>query len=821
MVFPPKAWRQSAAAGTAALSGATLFPSPSFAAVPDLGFGPGAVGLAAGVAAVALAVAGLMVGQRRRAEHRAAEAEAREAELAAIVDAAAASYCIWNRDGGEERCSPCLTKLLGLEAGDQPSFDAVLAHLRPEDAGRLAEAVEGLKETGEPFRLTLERADGDRWFLAEGSASRDAHGRRRAALWLSDVTALGAQIRAAHCERDRLRQVLDAVPFPIWRRKSDLTLAWCNRAYADIVEADPEAALADGGIELVAGIQRDRGRGLAETARDGGRRQTEDFHVVAGGQRRLLRTIETPLGTTGETVGAAFDMTELEKARDELHRHLEAYAEVLEHLQTPIATFGPDARLNFFNGAYARLSRLGENWLATHPSYGEILEALREKRRMPEMADFPAFKRQQLELFTSLTEPFEDVLHLPDGRTLRSVITPHPLGGLVVTVEDVTDRLALERSLNTLIAVQRATLDNLFEGVAVFGSDGRLKLSNPGFAQLWDLRPEDLENEPHIADILERTKKLYLDRGDWPSYKAAVIAHTTERTPRRNRLERRNGTVLECASVPLPDGATLMTYLDITDSVQVERALRERAEALEEADRLKSEFIANVSYELRTPLNAVIGFSEILTGQYFGKLNPHQLEYFQGILGSSQYLLGLINNILDLATIEAGHMMLEIERFDVQLMLTGVINLVHRRLREKNLSLDLHCPADIGEMEADERRIKQVVFNLLTNAIKFTPEEGRITVKAERDRDEIRIAVADTGPGICAEDQHRLFEKFHRGADTSPHAGTGLGLVLVKSFVALHGGRVELHSRPNEGTRVICHLPGKANVPQRAQSGLQ
>ena len=156
-----------------------------------------------------------------------------------------------------------------------------------------------------------------------------------------------------------------------------------------------------------------------------------------------------------------------------------------------------------------------------------------------------------------------------------------------------------------------------------------------------------------------------LFRSDWDSYKARIIAHTTERSPSFNRLDRTDDTVLEWASVPLPDGATLMTYLDVTDSNNVELALRERNEALQEADRLKSEFISNVSYELRTPLNTIIGFSELLSAGFFGSLETRQAEYVQGIFDSSQHLLQLVNDILDLATIEAGHMRLDVGSFNI------------------------------------------------------------------------------------------------------------------------------------------------------------
>jgi len=275
--------------------------------------------------------------------------------------------------------------------------------------------------------------------------------------------------------------------------------------------------------------------------------------------------------------------------------------------------------------------------------------------------------------------------------------------------------------------------------------------------------------------------------------------------------------MLQVATVPLPDGNVLLTYLDVTDTARVERALRERNEALETAGRLKSEFIANVSHELRTPLNAVIGFAEILTNRYFGTLNPRQLDYSHSILASARLLMGLINDILDLATIEAGYMMLESGRIEVFAMIQAVLSLTRDRARSRDLELDLRCPPEIGVIEGDERRLKQALFNLISNAIKFTPPGGAIRLEAARDKNALSLTVTDTGIGIPPADQARVFEKFERGVHQS---GAGLGLSLVKSLIELHGGTVVIESASGQGTRITCRLPlAQLASPVRAATG--
>ena len=381
-----------------------------------------------------------------------------------------------------------------------------------------------------------------------------------------------------------------------------------------------------------------------------------------------------------------------------------------------------------------------------------------------------------MQLFTSLIEPQEEVIHLPDGRTLRLSISPHPLGGLTFVYEDVSDRLALECSYNTLAQVQRATLDHLFEGIAVFGGDGRLKLHNAAYLTLWGLSEADVAGEPHIGEIVERTRALIDDGEDWAAAKTAMVAQITAQTLTSGVLYRRDGSMLQAATVPLPDGNVLLTYLDVSDSARVERALRDRNEALETAGRLKSEFVANVSHQLRTPLNAVIGFAEILTNQYFGDLNPRQLDYSRAVLDSSHQLLALIDDILDLASIEAGYMLLEKEQVDIPQTLHAVISLTRERARSRGLDLTLDCPPNIGSIEADPRRVKQALFNLISNALKFTPPGGAVRIEAERSGGDLLLRVADTGIGIAVADQARIFEKCDRertaiGRRSRPLAG--------------------------------------------------
>jgi signal transduction histidine kinase len=728
------------------------------------------------------------------AERHQYNAERGRAGLAAVIDTAPLGGFMWQPDGTEVA--------LGSIAGRATTFAQFLAGLDADTAGRLFSSVAALRKDGTAIADTATLADGIA-FAVTGRRSE----RGDTVLWLADVSqtrAAEASRAAAKASAAVLRTMFEAVPLPVWRRDADLALVDCNNAYASALDTSRRTALAEG-RELAPESSRREALELARAAAAGAA-GTEAHHVVIAGSRRLIEITETPDGSGG-TIGFATDRTDLENSETELARHINAHGEVLESIHAGVAIYGPDKYLKFCNSAFAGLWGLETDWLASGPSLDELLERLRERRRIPEFADFRAFKRTQLAMFTSLIEPHQELLHLPDDRTLSMSVSPHPLGGLVFVYEDVTDRLALERSYNTLIEVQRESLDNMFESIAVFGSDGRLKLHNPAYRRIWALSAGDLAGEPHISEIVEKTRAFYDDGGDWPGLKAQIIGQISGGALVSDRLDRQDGTVLQLATVPLPDGNALVSYQDVTDTTRVERALRERAEALETAGRLKSEFIANVSYELRTPLNAIIGFAEILANEYFGQLTPRQLDYSRGILDSSHRLLSLINDILDLATIEAGYMTLETAQVDIRDMLEAVLTLTRERARNQNLDLSLECAADIGVIGADERRLKQALFNLISNAIKFTPAGGSIRLAAKREDRELVFSVSDTGVGIPMADQERILEKFERGDPTLAQTGAGLGLSLVKSLVELHGGTVTIESGTDRGTIVRCHLP--------------
>jgi signal transduction histidine kinase len=675
--------------------------------------------------------------------------------------------------------------------------------LRPEQALHLESHVDRLLGRGESFMISLTTASG-RYLTAEGRAIggsavlklQDVSGVKRD---LADLAHRHQELRA---ETDALRAVVEALPAPAWIRDAAGRIVFVNSSYGRAVDApDPTSAVAAGRELLEAAtraeLDRNRTAGVATARR---------VAAIVAGAHRSFDVVDVPLAAG--SAGIAWDATEGETLRGEIARTVAAHRRTLDQLPTAVAIFGADHKLAFYNAAYRTLWDLEPRFLDERPTDSAVLDRLRASRRLPEQQDFRSWKAQ-LHAAYRATEPEAFVWHLPDLRTLRVVTTPNQDGGVTYLFDDVTERLNLERRFDALIRVQRETLDNLSEAVAVFGSDGRVRLFNPEFATMWGLVPAVLDQHPHIEAVIASCRSRYAGEATWQTLRTAVTA-LDDRAPRTIRIARTDNSVVDCGTVPLPDGATLVTFHDVTDSVNVERVLTERNEALMQADAIKIDFVQHVSYELRSPLTNIIGFTHFLDDPHTGPLTDKQQEYLGYITASSNALLAIIDNILDLASIGAGAMQLELEPVDIRATMHAAAEGVQDRLVSNNIRLDIKAPPDIGNFVADEQRIRQILFNLLANAVGFSPPGETVVLTALRAADSVIFAVSDHGPGISSERKDKVFDWFESETQGTRHRGAGLGLSIVRSFVELHGGKVSIESVPGEGTTVVCIFPAAA-----------
>jgi signal transduction histidine kinase len=768
-------------------------------AAPGAGPALGPIGwVFVGFAVAGAAVAFLLLRRLQQARADLARAEAERDQLRAREAALALGRIHW-RAGGAFAVGENAARLLG---GEAENAEALLARFAESDRAQLAAGLAALERLGTAFTVTAHCAASGRRLKLNGSAA----GTERV-LCLDDVEDLLQQTVAPYeqgrAQLEQLSGLLDRLPYPVWRRDAGMAVTYCNRAHARLFGVAPGEVIAKG-REISAAA-----KALAKRAKKLSLAQSESQQLVVDGHRRLYDFHEVPL-EDGTLIGYALDQTALEESHAELVRHIAAHDDVLQSLGNGIVIFGPDRRVKFFNAAYRDQFGLDANFLRGEPTIDQVLEALRERRQIAEQADFRSFKQEFIRHVMTLVEPFEDLMHTPGDATFRMVATPHPFGGVTLTFEDVTDKLTMERNYNTLIAVQKETIDNLYEGIAVFGSDGRLKIYNPAYAKLWSLSDEDLEGEPHVTKIVDLVRPFFEGPYDWPEIRKRIVSDAVERTPRSLRLERKDGTIIDIAGIPLPDGGKLFKYADVTDSINMERALRDRNEALIAADRLKSEFIANVSYEFRTPLNVIIGYAELLIRQYFGALNQRQAEYAGSILDAAQGLLLMVGDVIDVAAIEAGYIRLDIAEIRLKPVLESVMRLYQQRAHSREIELRMDDVADGLTLKADEQRLKQALANLISNAVGSGSVGSRVEITAGNEGDHVAISVKQTGlQGVIGGEATDF--GITSMARTSLGRGTtrGLGMALVKTLIELHGGSME--TRSGTGFRmVVCRLPLEA-----------
>ena len=743
------------------------------------------------------------------ARRRIADLEIRLNEAETAIASEAHVLVIWRgRDDVPERVVGSMHGAAHLPTSPETLLD--FGHwLERDSTMALIESLHDLRGAGTPFNIGVRTLDNE-LLEADGRTAgglamlrfRPLSGERRNIAALAhDAHKLGRQV-------ERLSAVLDAAPLPVWLRNADGKLAWVNRAYVASVEAPDSEVVVKAAIEIANGSLLDRSRANAKTGCTG------RIHAVIGGAMRALDLHEVAL--SDGTAGFAIDISALEDMEKELDRHIKAHTSTLNKLDTAIVIFGPDQRLRFHNAAYAGLWPLDSKWLDTHPTDGEILDRLRSQRCIPEQANYREWRTKQLAAYTTL-ELRESWWYLPDGRSLHVVCEQHPFGGVTYLYENATKEIQLESRYNELIGVQRETLDNLEEGIALLGSDGRMKLFNPAFARYWNLDPIFLETEPHIEDLAKHGRRLVADTAAWDEVKFGVTRLDVERKPITGKINAAD-RILQFTAVPLPDGNTLLTFADISDASRMERALRDRADALEAADRLKNMFLSNVSYEIRTPLTSVLGFAEGLQMGLAGPLLPKQHDYVRDIRKSSTDLKTIIDAIIDLTAIDAGAMELRLERIDVTGLLERVAEKLTSSIDGRDLTLNVEVGADVTAFVADPTRVEQILSNLLSNAIGFSELGGIIRMGAKRTGTAIQFFVSDSGRGIEPEFQKQAFERFQSRPVPGGHRGPGLGLSIVKSFVELHDGQVSLLSKVNQGTTVLCTFPIEG--PGNHQRGL-
>jgi PAS domain-containing protein len=370
----------------------------------------------------------------------------------------------------------------------------------------------------------------------------------------------------------KIRFLLDKSPLPSWIRDKNMVLQYCNFAYADVFETTPDYVL-EKQIPFYGDTDDGGATALAKAALERDTLQSTTATVIVGGKRRLYEITEIPTLDGEAVVGYASDYSAVEDLQSVLERHIQASQDIYEFLGSAVAIFGAGRTLQFYNHAFVQMWKLEEEWLSQGPTIGEFLDQLRRRRMMPESLDFQNMRNEYIRMFTSLLEPKQAFWHLPDERTIKITIIPHPLGGIFFSYENVTDRLALERNYKTLLSVHESVIQDLEEGLLIWGPDGRIQRTNTACYDLLCLDPSKESWEGmRLHDVLEFLKPLIFKRLSghrWPAFQKRLISHFMGQEPRHGVVRLNNGITLRYGFRPLPDGAFLLSLLPIASSLMI------------------------------------------------------------------------------------------------------------------------------------------------------------------------------------------------------------------------------------------------------------
>ncbi len=708
-----------------------------------------------------------------------------------------------------------LPEYLSELAADESVHDAARTGLFPSQLEKLSDNIKRTQKTAAPFHMAITPPGSSRSLALHGALADPQVSPGGAALiWVFDFTESEDEISQlrkskARAEKDfaALVGLIEAAPVPMWFRGREMRLQLVNQAYVDAVGADDAAAVVEEQIELVEAVD---GKSPAEIARASMEHQSKTERELATtihGARRTLRVSDLPLGQEG-VAGYAIDIEEQQQVRREFRAFRDAQRAMLDQLSVGVAQFNANEQLVFANRPVRRLFALTKNAIEDKQPFDRFLSDARERGLTPEVRDFPEWRRER-EAWFGATEMVEEPWPLPGGTHLRIVAQPMPDGGLVLVAEDRTESLALSAVRDTLLRTRTATLDSLFEALAIFAPDGSVQLWNRTFAPTWGLTPEFLDTHPSADGLLEAIGKNLSRPADAQSIGAVVRAATLDRREKDGQVVLADGRTLRFAGVPLPDGNGLLTVLDITATQKAEKALRDRAVALEEADAVKARFLANMSYEFRTPLTSISGFAELIKSGVAGELSEQADEYLDAILVAVARLTEQVENVLDLSQSEAGLLPINKEDADLLRFLTRLVREREEAIIEAGLGLDLKG-RNGRVVELDPRQMGRAVGHLLDNAITGTPRDGKILIEIlpppKDSHWTAQIVISDNGTGMTAEELSRALDGDQFDRDGEMKKRNGLGIPLARQLIEAHGGELDIESEKGAGTTAIIRL---------------
>lgn len=753
---------------------------------------------------------GLSMQRRARASLR------QTARLSRLIETAPAFPAIVRADGKLE-ASDRFFRLLGLDC-PIPTISELVVEFAVGDAKddwqNLAEHVRETQRTGKSLSQRLRIAGSDKRFMVKlVLADSKIYPNGASLLWVFDLTdtvreleRLEGDALMARNAFQALAGLIEASPLPMWHRGPDYHLSFVNSAYVTAVEGESGEDVVSQQIELVEPVNGLDAKSAAAKAQESGKPSERLVSATIANERRQIKVYDIPMGEVG-VGGIAIDMQELINARADMRRQAEAQRNMLDKMSAAVAQFAADRTLTFWNLPFQRQFGMREEWLSESPEFARVLERMRESGKMPDVRDFPEWRAERENWF-HIAAPVEENWLLPDGTHLRLVGQPTADNGLLLIFEDRTEQAQLASARDTLLRVRTATFNNLFEAVSVFSADSRLSIWNSRFEEIWGVDEELLAQHPRFDELLPHLGTR-LQKPSHVSILRELLQMTiSSRQPRKSRIAFTDGRIFQLSTVPLPDGNALLAMLDVTDSLQIEQALRDRNAALSEADSIKGKFLSNMSYEFRTPLTSISGFADLLQQGIGGELPPQAKEYVEAISKSAERLGQQINAVLDFTQSEAGALPVARKPVEIDDLVRKVEASAIEAAAKAKATLVLDVKPNAGTIQGDAARLKQAMDAIVDNALTHGGEGLRILIHASGDRNGVTLVVSDNGPGMDAQTQTMALDPVMRSQNKGGQGSNGgLGLPLARKLVELHGGQFELESQPGAGTTVALRLP--------------
>ena len=469
-----------------------------------------------------------------------------------------------------EKCSRRLAVMLNLKDGTASVFAQVLDSFHKDDAKLLKKYVGLLQQEGKFFEDMLRLKNGGRNICVYGNRINGADNNLYCDIvWFRDVTPETSKIADLIKEKSlvedecvRLEQMVDGLDYPVWLRDENLHLLSVNKKYLDFAGVKNKSEVLQNGIEICNGKGEKVALSVAEAAQKSKKQQKKNLKIVRGGELFNFELRENPYYTGDSldkigTVGYLVDNTALEKAKRGFKINQNNHLEILGALGTAFAIFDGRSKLYFYNASFKNLWNLDNEFLEKTPSYLQFLEVVRENKMLPPVPDIKNYKQEEMSIFGGLLETKEDLLHLPDGRTIRRLRTPHP-NGVIFAFEDVSDRLATMRRLNDLMSMQQNILDNLTDSVLIFGPNQRLKFYNRAYLKLWGLDFDKLQDEPKLEEVIGLQKLFFSNIDSWDSFKKSMLDNII--SGRRFNLLRDDNKTLYVSPLIFYDGSVMVTY---------------------------------------------------------------------------------------------------------------------------------------------------------------------------------------------------------------------------------------------------------------------